>query len=249
VLVPGGTGVEQAAGNQALINWITAAHQNSLRTISVCSGTWLLAKAGALEGRQCATHWRTCGALAKQYPNIKVDPDSLYVADGKVISSAGVTSGIDMTLALIEADMGRQIALDVARRLVVHLKRPGSQSQFSWPLKAQTASANDHIGRTVRWILENLDKPLNLDTLAEQAGMSLRSFSRHFKAEIGDTPAKFIEQARLENARTLLDENTTIALPQAAAASGFTSAEHLTRAFERRYGVHPNAYRENFALN
>lgn len=249
VLVPGGKGVEEAEKNQDLLDWIAEAHKNSIRTISVCSGSWLLAKAGTLEGKNCATHWRICRALSKHFPGVMVDEDSLYVADGKVISSAGVTSGIDMALALVEADMGRTIALDVARRLVVHLKRSGNQSQFSGPLKAQTAASCDNIGRVVPWILENLDRPLNVETMAERAGMSVRSFSRHFKNELGDTPAKFIEQARLENARMLLDENTKIALPQAAAASGFSSVEHLTRAFERRFGVHPNAYREAFALN
>jgi transcriptional regulator GlxA family with amidase domain len=249
ILVPGGDGVEQAAENKALIDWIAAAHKASVRTISVCSGSWLLALAGALEGKKCATHWRLCSAMAKAFLNIQVDQDSLYVADGKVISSAGVTSGIDMTLALIEADMGREVALHIARRLVVHFKRPGNQSQFSWPLKAQTATTGNNVGRAVEWALKNIDQPLMVEDLAEHAGMSVRNFSRHFKKEIGDTPARFIEQARLENARLLLDENTAIPLPQAAAASGFSSCEHLTRAFERRFGLHPNAYRENFALN
>jgi len=249
ILLPGGYGVFKAARNEALINWIKSAHQASTRSISVCSGALLLAEAGALDGRTSCTHWTLCKRLAKQFPKVTVDPESLYIADGKVITSAGVTSGIDMTLALIEADLGRDIALKVARRLVVHLKRPGKQSQYSWPLKAQAASRSDAIGRAVRWVLEHIGEPMSVESVAAEAGMSVRTFSRHFRTQIGDTPAKFIEQARLENARLLIEEDTGITLAHTAAASGFTSCEHLSRAFERRFGVHPDAYRTAFDLH
>jgi len=248
LLVPGGNGVYRAAESKPLIDWIRTAHKTSLRTISVCSGALLLAEAGILDGRTSCTHWVLCKKLAARYPAITVDPQSLYIADGKVITSAGVTSGIDMTLALIEADLGRDIALKVARQLVVHLKRPGKQNQYSWPLKAQTATPGDAVGRAVRWITENIGEPMPLERIAEKAGMSVRSFSRHFRAQVGDTPAKFIEQARLENARLLIEEDTTITLKHMAAASGFSSTEHLSRAFERHFGVPPATYREAFAL-
>lgn len=247
-LVPGGNGVFDAARDRQLISWISEAHKYSKRTLSVCSGSWLLAEAGVLQGHTSCTHWTMCKRLAEQYPDVKVDPEAIYLADDKIVTSAGVTSGIDMTLALIEADMGRDIALKVARRLVVHLKRPGNQSQYSWPLKAQAAVREDSIGRAVRWVLDNITEPMNVEYVAEQAGMSLRSFNRHFKEQLGDSPAKFIEQARLENARLMIEENTNISLAHAADASGFSSTEHLTRAFERRFGVHPSSYRQTFAL-
>lgn len=249
LLVPGGNGVFRAAENRELIRWIRAAHKTSFRTISVCSGALLLAEAGLLDGRTGCTHWILCKELAARYPAITVDPQSLYITDGKVITSAGVTSGIDMTLALVEADLGRDIALKVARHLVVHLKRPGNQNQYSWPLKAQTASQSDAIGRAVRWITENIGEPMPLEHIAKKAGMSVRSFSRHFRTQLGDTPAKFIEQARLESARLLIEEDTTITLKHMAAASGFSSTEHMTRAFERHFGVPPADYRKAFALH
>jgi len=249
VLVPGGNGVFKASENRDLIDWVAAAHNTNKRTVSVCSGSLLLAEAGILDGHTCCTHWTLSKALAKQYPNLMVDPESLYLADGKIVTSAGITSGIDMALALVEADMGRGIALNVARHLVVHLKRPGNQSQFSWPLKAQAASSSEPIGRAVRWVLENISGPIPVERLAEQSGMSLRSFSRHFRSKIGDTPAKFIEQARLENARLLLEENPGTTLANAAIASGFSSSEHLSRAFMRRFGIHPTSYRKTFKLS
>lgn len=249
VLVPGGFGVFEAAHNRSLINWIKEAHKTNCRTISVCSGALLLAEAGILEGKTTCTHWSLCQKLAATYPAISVDPESLYVADGNIITSAGVTSGIDMTLALIEADLGREIALKVARRLVVHLKRPGAQSQFSWPLKAQTSSRGNPVDNAVKWILDHINEPMSVERVAAAAGMSVRSFTRHFRAQVGDSPARFIEQARLENARLLLEENKGVALSHAAAASGFSSTEHLTRAFERRFGMHPKNYRQAFDLN
>jgi len=248
VLIPGGNGVFEAAKNTALIEWIKDAHSYSCRTISVCSGALLLAEAGVLDGHTCCTHWGLCKELAAQYPGINVDPESIYLSDGKIITSAGVTAGIDMTLALIEADLGRDIALKVARRLVVHLKRPGKQNQYSWPLKAQKTSGGDAIEEAVRWIIENIKDPMPIEQVADKTSMSLRSFNRHFRAKMGTTPAKFIEQARLENARLLIEENKAISLAQTAAASGFSSPEHLTRAFERQYGLHPNAYRAAFSL-
>ncbi|MBL4790158.1 MAG: GlxA family transcriptional regulator [Kordiimonadaceae bacterium] len=249
VLVPGGHGVFDAAQNRDLITWIREAHEHSQRTVSVCSGTLLLAEAGVLDDLTCCSHWTLCAKLARQYPAITVNPEALYIADGKVITSAGVTAGIDMALAIVEEDLGREIALKAARRLVVHIKRPGNQSQFSWPMKAQTAATDEDMGAAVRWILENISTPMSVEDVAEKSGMSLRSFSRHFRTEIGATPAKFIEQARVENARMLLEEHRGVTLAHTAAASGFSSSEHLTRAFERRFGVRPAAYRESFNFN
>lgn len=248
LLVPGGNGVYDACQNRTLIQWLQTAHEHVLRTMSVCSGSALLAEAGVLDGQSACTHWSRRNEFGKRYPNVKFDTDSLYVSDGKTITSAGVTSGIDMALAVIEADLGRKAALQVARHLVVHLKRPGNQSQFSGPLRAQTASRTSRLDKLIRWIFDHLTEPLPVEKLAKNAGMSPRSFARHFTAEVGETPAKFIEQARLENARLLIEEDTGLTLQEAANVSGFSSTEHLTRAFERRFGIHPTQYRASFKL-
>lgn len=248
LLVPGGDGIYAAKKNAQLVKWVQTAHANNKRTLSVCSGAALLAEAGILDGKKACSHWFVCRALQKKYPNVHFDSESLYISDGKIVTSAGVTSGIDMALAIIEADMGRRAALEVARHLVMHLKRPGNQQQFSGPLKAQFDSKGTKMDALIQWILSNLSKPLSVEKLADNVGMSMRSFTRHFTTAIGETPAKFVEHARLENARLLIEEDRAISLQEAAAASGFSSTEHLTRAFERRFGVHPTSYRSTFNL-
>ena len=248
LLVPGGFGILEAAKNTELVSWVQQVHKHTQRTISVCSGAVLLAKAGILDGKTACSHWTICALLAKQYPNVNINPDALYIEDGAVITSAGVTSGIDMALALIETDLGRIPALETARHLVVPMKRAGNQSQFSGPFKAQYEHKGSKMDAVISWILDHIKSPLPVEVLAEKAAMSPRSFARHFTNEVGETPAKFIEHARLETARALLDENQKLSLKETADACGFRSTEHLTRAFERKFKVHPNTYRESFGL-
>ncbi len=249
LLVPGGDGIYKTLGNDQLIKWVQTTHKHNKRTLSVCSGAALLAEAGILDGKKACSHWFVCKALQQKYPRVTFDAASLYISDGKITTSAGVTSGIDMALAVIEADMGRKAALEVARHLVVHVKRSGNQQQFSGPLKAQLSSKGTKMDALVHWILTHLSDPLSVDKLADNIGMSARSFTRHFTTSIGETPAKFVEHARLENARLLLEEDRAISLQEAAVASGFSSTEHLTRAFERKFGIHPNHYRVSFNLS
>ena len=204
----------------------------------------MLAKAGLLDGRRATTHWSWCDELARDYPKVKVDPSPIYVRDGNCYTSAGVTAGIDLTLALVEEDLGRRIALRVAQMMVVFLRRPAGQSQFSATLAAQT-SENHSLGDLIAWLPDNLTADLSIAKLARHAAMSPRNFARLFRLEMRKTPAKHIEDLRLEAARRLL-ESTSRSLEEVAAASGLASAEILRRAFKRRLGVTPGEYRASF---
>jgi len=208
----------------------------------VCTGAFLLAEAGLLDNRQAVTHWRACARLAAEYPNIRVLNDPIWVRDDHIWTSAGVTAGIDLTLALIEEDLGAAVALRVARRLVVYMRRPGGQAQHSAPLTLQAA---DSFGLLMEWMLANLHKPIKVEQLAERSGMAPRSFHRHFLARTQLTPAKAIERLRLDQARTLI-ETTNLRLITIAARVGFGSEERLRRSFQRALGVAPNEYRERF---
>ncbi len=245
LMIAGGPGMFEASTDQETIKWIKMIHKNTKRTVSICSGAFLLAEAGILNDRRAATHWLACDLLASRFSDIRVSRDEIYVQDGKVFSTAGVTAGIDLALALVEQDLGRKIALEVARLLVVYLKRPGSQSQFSWPLMAQTMMGGS-MGDVMRWILNNLGKKIKVEDLAQVAGMSPRSFARRFRSEVGETPAKFIEKARVESVRLLLEEKKDISLGHIARVVGFTSVEHLQRTFIRHMGVDPRNYEAHF---
>ncbi len=199
-------------------------------------------EAGLLENRKAVTHWRSCARLAAEYPNVRVLTDPIWVRDGQLWTSAGVTAGIDLTLALIETDLGPPVALQVARRLVVYMRRPGGQAQHSAPLALQSADA---FGPLMEWILENLHKPLKVEQLADRSGMTPRSFHRHFLARTRLTPAKAVERLRLDQARTLI-ETTNLSLVTIAARVGFGSEERLRRSFYRSVGVAPNQYRQRF---
>jgi transcriptional regulator GlxA family with amidase domain len=210
----------------------------------VCSGAFLLANAGLLEGRRVTTHWNSSQRLAACYPSVHVENDQIYVKDGPVYTSAGVTAGMDLSLAMVEEDLGRAVAMSVAREFVMFLKRPGGQSQFSAHLAAQ-ASERDVIRDVQAWVLDNLDKSLHLDVLAVRAGMSTRNFARLFKQDTDTTPADFVEAARIDAARRLLEDSAS-PLKRVASRCGFGDPNSLRRAFVRRLGVTPADYRSRF---
>ncbi|MFC3058591.1 GlxA family transcriptional regulator [Paenirhodobacter populi] len=241
-IVAGGSGVSIACKRPALIDWAKQRASRVRRMASVCSGAFLLAEAGLLDGRRAVTHWHRCDEFAARFPKVRLERDPIFVRDGTIWTSAGVTAGIDLALAMVEEDHGRKLALAVARELVVFLKRPGGQSQFSAPLELQ--GVDDRFSELHAWISENLRRTLTLDILAEQAGMSLRSFARHYRQRTGRTPAEAVEIIRLERAQGLLESGTSVAA--AARNCGFGSAETMRRVFLRRLGVGPRDWQMRF---
>ena len=243
LLVAGGEGAEAAAEDPVLVDWVRQRASKARRVASVCTGAFLLAAAGLLDGRRAATHWMYCAKLAQRYPAIRVETDPIFVCDGPVWTSAGVTAGIDLALALVEEDLGLAVALAVARYLVVFLKRPGGQAQFSAALALQIA--DDRFGALHDWINRHLASDLSLSVLADQAGMSERSFSRHYAEATGQTPARAIEHLRVEAARRLLSE-TRLPVKRVSQRCGFGSEETMRRSFLRLLSVTPQDYRERF---
>jgi transcriptional regulator GlxA family with amidase domain len=244
LIVVGGAGALAAASDAALVRSVRALAARSERVASVCTGAFVLAAAGALTGKRVTTHWNSCDHLAAEYPDLTVDPDSIYVHDGNVWTSAGVTAGMDLALALVAEDHGRERALRVARQLVMYVQRPGGQSQFSVQLEAQ-AAGRDPIREVQAMIAEYPDADHSVERLAAHANMSLRHFARVFRAEVGMTPAVYVERARVEAARRLL-ETTALSLDDVGLAAGFTNVDTFRRAFARRVGVNPREYRERF---
>jgi len=244
LLVAGGDGTAAALRDRALIGFVRRRALHARRVASVCTGSFLLAEAGLLDGRRATTHWAACARLAAQYPKVEVESDPIFVRDGKYWSSAGVCAGMDLALALVEQDHGRELALTVARWLVLFLKRPGGQAQFSAELSAQ-ATEHDVIRTLQGWAQEHLGAALDVASLAKRTAMSPRNFARVFAREVGETPARWVERARVEAARRLLEE-TSAAVEEVAARCGFASAETLRRAFQRRVRVSPAAYRGRF---
>jgi transcriptional regulator GlxA family with amidase domain len=238
LLVPGGPGVHVVRRNASYLTAIRRLARGARRVCSVCTGTFLLASSGLLDGREAATHWRACDQLAAEFPRVRVRSDPIWVRDGAVWTSAGVTAGIDLALALIEEDVGAALAVRVARRLIVPMRRSGGQSQHSDLLTLQSAS---QFGPLLEWMASNLSHALTAEALAQQAGMSPRSFHRHFLARTGTTPAEAVERLRLDRARTLL-EVMRLPLTAVSEQSGFGSVERLRRAFKRRFGVSPRDY-------
>lgn len=245
LLVSGGVGVMAAAADPVLRDWVWGRAPGVRRLGSVCSGAFLLAAAGLLDGRRATTHWRCCAPLAERYPAVRVEMDPIYVRDGDVWTSAGVTAGIDMSLALVEEDLGRDAAMRVARRLVVFLKRPGGQAQFSATLAAQTADGN-RFDRLHAWMADRLHEDLSVERLAERAGMSTRNFARVYAAVTGRTPARMVEILRVEAARRALEDGGE-RVETIARRCGFGDPERLRRAFVRHLGVAPRAYRACFS--
>lgn len=244
LLVPGGTGVVEALRDAQLITWIRDAASRSRRVASVCNGAFLLAAAGLLDGRRATTHWAACDELARCHPSVRVDRDAIFVRDGDVYTSAGVTAGIDLALALVESDLGHRLALEVARWLVLFVKRPGGQSQFSAHLSGGAAERGS-IRELQEWMSAHLSDDLSVAALAERAFMSPRNFARAFKAEVGQTPAAYVESLRLERARLELEEGGA-GIEEVASRCGFGTVETLRRAFVRRLGVNPSDYRSRF---
>ena len=243
LVIAGGEGVAAAATDTALIDWVRERAKQSRRTASVCTGAFLLAASGMLDGRRAVTHWAFCAELARRFPAIRVEPDPIFVQDGPVWTSAGVTSGIDLALALVEEDLGRAAALAVARYLVVFLKRPGGQAQFSEFLSLQTT--DERFGALHDWISNHLGGDLSLPVLARQAGMSERSFSRHYAEATGQTPARAIERLRVQGARHLLSE-TRLPVKRISQRCGFGSEETMRRSFLRVLDTTPQDYRARF---
>jgi transcriptional regulator GlxA family with amidase domain len=244
LLVAGGPGVHAAADEAVVLDWVRARATTARRVASVCTGAFLLAAAGLLDGRRAATHWMHCAELARRFPAIRVESDPIFVRDGGIWTSAGVTAAIDLALALVEEDAGRSLALAVARHLVMFLKRPGGQTQFSTVLSLQ--SAEDRFGALHSWMSGRLADDLSLPALARKAGMSERNFSRRYTEATGITPARAVERLRVEAARRLLSD-TRLPVKRIAARCGFGSEETLRRSFMRLLTATPQDYRARFS--
>jgi transcriptional regulator GlxA family with amidase domain len=244
LIVPGGSGKDELARDRVAIDWIRATARRARRTAGVCTGSFLLAEAGLLDGRRATTHWAFSESLARRHPRVEVDPEPIFVRDGDIWTSAGVTAGMDLALALVEEDHDRELALTIARHLVLFLRRPGNQSQFSATLVAQEPR-REPLRETQRYVLENVADEHSVEAMAARAHMSPRHFARAFRAETGVTPARYVERVRLEAARRRLEESSEpVAL--VARACGFGSAESMRRAFLRTLEVGPAEYRRRF---
>lgn len=244
LLVAGSPSVDMLVDDDSVQRWLCRQASRVRRIGSVCSGAFMLAAAGLLDGKKVATHWNFAARLSAQYPQLQVDADAIYLRDGNLYTSAGVTAGMDLALALVEEDHGRELALRVARELVMFLKRPGGQSQYSAHLAAQMAERSS-IRKVQERILARTSADLSVPALAASIGMSERNFARVFRAQAGVTPAEFVETARIDAARRLLEE-TGDALKRIAEAVGYTNVDAFRRAFQRRVGVSPAQYRHRF---
>jgi transcriptional regulator GlxA family with amidase domain len=244
LMIAGGPGVEAAAADPVLVNWVRQRAKHARRVASVCTGAFLLAATALLDGRRATTHWSFCAELARRFPAVRVEPDPIFVRDGSVWTSAGVTAGIDLALALVEQDLGRTVALAAARHLVMFLKRPGGQAQFSAALSLQTAE--DKFGALHNWINSHLADDISLPVLASQAGMSERSFSRHYAEATGVTPGRAVERLRVEAARRLLSESR-LPVKRISQRCGFGSEETMRRSFLRLLSATPQDYRARFS--
>jgi transcriptional regulator GlxA family with amidase domain len=247
LVIPGGPGVWALRQDASLMNWISQAVPRARRIASVCLGAFVLAWTGVLDGKRAATHWRYCPRLQDSFPKVRVEPDAIFVRDGRVWSSAGVSAGIDLALAMIEEDFGHTVALDIARRLVVFLKRPGGQSQFSTVLAAQASDVEGRFSALHAWILENIASDLKVEKLAEMAGMTPRTFARSYVSRTGMTPASGVEALRVETARLLLESSQVGGVVEVAKRVGFGDDERMRRAFIRHLGVSPSEYRKRFS--
>lgn len=230
--------------NPDSMNWLKANWKKIRRVGSVCAGAFILARAGILDGKRATTHWERCAILARDYPLIKVEEDPIFVKDGSVYTSAGISAGMDLALAMVEEDFGREVALFIARRLVLYLKRPGNQSQFSVALSYQIAESQP-IKELQEWMAEHLSNEMSVETLADKVAMSPRNFARVFTRETGITPGKYVEKLRLEAARRRLEE-TRMTLDEISDECGLGSADTLRRVFLRHFKTAPAEYRKSF---
>ncbi|HEX7129142.1 MAG TPA: GlxA family transcriptional regulator [Rhodanobacteraceae bacterium] len=246
LLIPGGAGARHAIGRDArLLAWLRERAKSTRRIVSVCTGAYVLAATGLLDGRRITTHWHYAEDLARCHPAVRVEADRLFLRDGPFATSGGLTAGMDLALALVEEDLGAPAALAIARYLVMYVKRPGNQAQFSAPLAAQ-AQGNGRMGALVDWLLANLGAELTIERMAERAAMSARHFRRVFAETYRMTPARFVEKLRLEQACMRLTQSRA-SVERIASGVGFNSADAFRRAFRARYGATPNEYRERFS--
>jgi transcriptional regulator GlxA family with amidase domain len=244
LLIPGGAGSRVIDSNPRLLDWLRGRARSTRRVVSICTGASILAATGLLNGRRVTTHWHFAADLARRYPALRVDADRLYLRDGCFYTSGGLTAGMDLALALVEEDLGAPAALAVARHLVMYVKRPGNQAQFSAPLAAQ-ASGTGRMGKLVDWLLAHLADDITVERMAEQASMSVRHFRRVFAETFGTSPARFVEHLRLEQACLRL-VSTKTSIDRIASRIGFHSADSFRRAFHKRYGATPGEYRKRF---
>jgi transcriptional regulator GlxA family with amidase domain len=245
IIVPGGCGLRDPEIGDPVVAFLKARLRSTRRIVSVCTGLEALAQAGFMNGRRATTHWRFAAAIAKKFPQIKLDIDAIYIRDGKFYTSAGVTAGIDLALALVGEDHGEKLALRIAREMVVYLKRAGGQGQFSEPLQFQTR-AGDGFADLAQWMLRNLGKDLSAPALAARVHLGVRHFSRRFKQSFGLTPAAYVERLRLDEARKRLPMKKHN-IKSVAASLGYASADAFGRAFERRFGIRPSHYERQFS--
>jgi len=246
LIIPGGSGIRQPGVAEKAAEWIKTVAPRTRRIASVCTGIYGLACTGYLDRRRVTTHWTATRDVAQRFPKLRVDSNALFIRDGKFYTSAGVTAGVDLSLSLVEEDEGPAAALAVARELVVYLKRPGGQNQFSEPLQYQI-SATNRFGELAAWIHSHLRTDLSVETLATRVFLSPRQFARAFKGEFGVTPAAFVEEARLAEAnRRLSAAGQPASLKALARSVGYASEGVFRRAFERRFGTTPSAYRSRF---
>ncbi len=244
LFVPGGSGARSSNTHEQLCPWLQKIQPHTQRIVSICTGAFILAAAGLLDGQRATTHWAHIETFSTQFPNITLLADELYVDNGHVATSAGITSGIDLTLKLIEDDLGAEIAAQVARYLVVHYRRSGHQAQFSLPLRYQI-KADSQFNSLHGWVMANLQQDLSIRQLAEQCQMSERNFCRKFKQQMGQSAGRYVESLRLDYARQLLVEKSWH-ISRVGQACGYRNDDVFRRAFERRFQLTPRAYRARF---
>src|SRR6476620_9838965 len=246
LIIPGGHGLRWPTINRKVAAWVTARAKTTRRVASVCTGIYGLAATGLLDGRRVTTHWRFAADVARRFPALKMNPNALFIRDGQFYTSAGVTAGIDLALAMIEEDFGSKVALTAAREMVVYLKRAGGQEQYSEPLQFQTQSS-DRFAELIAWMTNNPTAEMSVETLSRRASLSPRQFFRRFKEHFGSSPAMFVETLRLNEARRRLSAGEP-SIDSVAESVGFTGRDSFRRAFTRRFRVTPSKFRRNFAL-
>lgn len=246
MIISGGVGVFDLLEEEKFLKWVVARHAECRRVATTCMGAFVTAKAGLLEGQCVATHWRYTGELQSQHPEVAVQKDPIFVRSGKMWSAAGVTSGIDLAIAMVEEDHDHRVAMQVAQSLVVFFKRPGGQSQFSNVLNVQKQDEAGSFSELHAWIAENLKDDLAVEALAQRVGMSPRSFARHYKERTGFTPARSVEMIRVDSAKRMLELEPTLALSKIARNTGLADEQRLRRAFVRHIGISPLDYRAKF---
>lgn len=245
LMIAGGLGVEAYRSNEELLGWIRRQSGCVRRLASICTGAFLMAEAGLLKGCRATTHWNHCSDFARDFPDIQVEPDTIFVREGSIYTSGGVTAGMDLALAMVEEDFGRDVALAAARELVMFLKRPGGQSQFSAQLSVQFAE-QETLRNLQAYVLDHPNEDLTIASLARRAAMSPRNFARVFADEVGTTPGRYVQSVRIETARRLLEE-TSDSIEAVCEQSGFGTPETLRRAFMESLGIPPGQYRQRFA--